>query len=239
MSTATLDAPLTAHDTALSEPAPTRQRRKEARPGELVAAALQLFVERGFAATRLDDIARAAGVSKGTLYLYFDSKEALFKAAIQEGVVPLIDAIGAQMDAGLESRPGELMESLVIFWWRNVGSTPYGGIPKLLLSEAGNFPDVAAFYRENVVERGHALLRHALTDGIARGEYRPIDIENAIELIFAPLLMLAVWHHSVGRFTCFEHSPFRDPENYLRSHVELVMHGLLTPQARTNAQEMI
>ena len=76
-----------------------RKRRKEARPSELLEAALELFVEKGFAATRLEDVASRAGVSKGTLYLYFENKDALFKAVVQEGIIPVIaenEAIAAE-----------------------------------------------------------------------------------------------------------------------------------------------
>ena len=110
--------------------------------GELIAAALELFVQRGFAATRLDDVAKRAGVSKGTLYLYFDSKEALFKAAIAEGLIPVLDDIDPMLET-FTGGTSELMEALLLHWWRNVGATPLGGIPKLLISEARNFPDIA------------------------------------------------------------------------------------------------
>lgn len=205
---------------------PTRQRRKDARPGELIAAAIDLFVERGFAATRLDDVAARAGVSKGTLYLYFDSKEALFQAAIREGLVTVMDDVDAIIDR-YDGPTAELATELLLFWWRQVGSTRWGGIPKLLLSESRNFPETAAYYRDAVIRRGHHLVARVLQRGIARGELRPVDVPAAVEVLFAPLLLLTLWRHSFGLCGDEPGHPFNEPENFLRMHVELAMRGLL------------
>ncbi len=161
-----------------------RKRRKEARPSELTAAALSLFVEKGFAATRLEDVAVRAGVSKGTLYLYFDSKEALFKAVIQEGVVPVV-AEGELIAARHEGTSFELLERLLENWWNGIGETDYAGIPKLMVAEARNFPEVAQFYYENVIRRARALIGFALERGMASGEFRRMDIETTIEVLVA------------------------------------------------------
>src|ERR1700712_3913263 len=115
---------------------PRWERRKDARPQELLAAALDLFVERGFAATRLDDVARRAGVSKGTLYLYFDSKEDLFKAVIREGYVSRITEFAERMK-DFQGTSAELIRELVNTWWEKIGATKLAGITKLMMSEAG------------------------------------------------------------------------------------------------------
>lgn len=219
------DAPTDRLHDSLNEP--LRQRRKEARPGELTAAALQLFVEKGFAATRLDDVAKRAGVSKGTLYLYFDSKESLFKAAIQEGLLPVLNNVNDMIDAYVGPMPA-LMESLVLYWWRTVGSTPLSGIPKLLISEARNFPEVAEFYQREVLDRGHQMLRRALQRGMDAGEFRQVAMEPTIELLFAPLMMLVVWRHSFGACGNNLQHPFCAPEDYLRAHIDMAMNGLLS-----------
>ncbi len=127
-----------------------RKRRKEARPSELLEAALSLFVEKGFAATRLEDVAAHAGVSKGTLYLYYENKDALFKAVIQEGIVPVI----AENEAIAARHSGcsfDLLELLLENWWTKIGQTAFAGIPKLMVAEARNFPELASFYYENVI----------------------------------------------------------------------------------------
>lgn len=202
-------------------PAPPRKRRKEARPSELTAAALGLFVEKGFAATRLEDVAQRAGVSKGTLYLYFDSKEALFKAVIQEGIVPVVaenEAIAAQHSGS----SFDLLEKLLRNWWQRIGQTGFAGIPKLMVAEARNFPEVANFYYENVIKRGRALVGAALERGMASGEFRRLDVETTIDVIIAPILMLLVWRFSMA---CCQSSE-GDPSLYLQIHVDLLRQGL-------------
>ncbi len=204
-----------------SPPVPPRKRRKEARPSELTAAALDLFVEKGFAATRLEDVAARAGVSKGTLYLYFDSKEALFKAVIQEGIVPAVEA-GEALLARHEGGAFDLLRALLENWWAKIGGTRYSGIPKLMIAESRNFPEVARYYYENVVQRGRALLGAALERGMASGEFRRRDINTCIDVIIAPVLMLIVWRHSLAY--CMMVQP--DPQAYLAMHLDLLRSGL-------------
>ena len=205
-----------------SVPEPSRRRRKETRPQELTAAALALFTEKGFAATRLDDIAARAGVSKGTLYLYFDSKEALFEAVIRESIVPAMDE-GEAMAAQHQGSAAELLRALLLRWWEVIGSTALGGVPKLMVSEAGNFPQVARYYHENVISRGRRLVVEALSRGIAAGEFRPVDVEVAVEVVIAPVLMLAIWRYSLGP-CCSEE--LHDPARYLETHFDLLINGL-------------
>jgi len=123
-----------------------RERRKEARPGELLDAALDLFVEKGFAATRVEEVAAHAGVSKGTLFLYFPSKEELFKAVVRENIVRH-QTEGAEEIARYQGSTPELLEYLMLEWWRRYGATKASGISKLVMSEASNFPDLALFFQ--------------------------------------------------------------------------------------------
>lgn len=208
-------------------PVPTapRKRRKEARPAELLAATLELFVTRGFSATRLEDVATQAGVSKGTLYLYYANKEALFKAVVQEGIVPVI----AENEAIAARHAGdsfELLEILLQNWWTKIGQTNFAGIPKLIVAEAGNFPEIARFYYQEVISRGRALVGAALRRGIDSGEFRPIDVDTAIDVIIAPVLMLLIWRHSMN---CCDISG-SDPSAYLSIHVDLLRQGLRKPE---------
>lgn len=206
----------------MSHPAPTsRRRRKEARPSELTSAALALFVEKGFAATRLEDVAARAGVSKGTLYLYFDSKEALFKAVIQEGILPAL----AEGEAILARHGGsafDLLELLLNNWWTMIGETRLAGIAKLMISEARNFPEIAQFYYENVIKRGRALVGAALERGMASGEFRTMDVATCIDVIIAPVLMLNIWRHSMA--CCLGGQA--NPREYLGIHLDLLRQGL-------------
>ncbi len=205
---------------------PLRQRRKEARPAELLAAALELFVEKGFVGTRLEDVAARAGVSKGTLYLYFDSKEALFKAVIQEGIVPILEA-GAGMVDSFTGSAADLLRMLISEWWQRMGGTALAGVPKLMISEAGNFPELAIYYHDAVIAPGRELMRRVLRRGIAAGEFRGVDVETAIDVIFAPVLMMLIWRYSLGACCGIAH----DPHDYLQTHFDLALNGLIAPRS--------
>ncbi len=202
------------------------RRRKEARPAELTAAALELFVEKGFAATRLDEVAARAGVSKGTLYLYFDSKEELFKAVVREGLLPLL-AEGETLVANASVSASELFRSIVLRWWEVVGDNPIGGIPKLIFAEARNFPEIARFYSEEVIERGKRMLAAALQRGIDSGEFRPFNPAELVHIVFSPLMMRLIWKHSLD--CCGVHTVPVDI--YLREYIELMLRGLRSDSA--------
>ena len=200
---------------------PRWERRKDARPGELAAAALELFIERGFAATRLDDVAKRAGVSKGTLYLYFDSKEDLFKAVIREGyVAPLAEA--EQFLATFEGSSSDLICEIFRRWWVQVGATDQAGMTKLIIAEAGNFPELARFYHDEVIQRSHALLDHAIKRGIARGEFRDVGHEYSGRISCAPMVMIMLWKHSFA--PCVDHQI--DPEKYIATITDMLLNGL-------------
>lgn len=200
---------------------PKWERRKEARPQELLSAALDLFVERGFAATRLDDVAKAAGVSKGTLYLYYSSKEELFKAVVRNGMVPLIGEAESIVDS-FTGTTEELFRTLMRTWWESVGNTKLSGLPKLMMAEAGNFPELSSFYQEEVIERGERMVASMLHRGMERKEIRPVDLEIDARLLISPMIMMMMWKHSTG--VCKV-----DPEklyDYLAHYIELALHGL-------------
>src|SRR5690606_40473420 len=139
-----------------SSPAPPRQRRKQARPGELLDAALALFVEKGFAATRVEEVAARAGVSKGTLFLYFPSKEDLFKAVVRDTVAGRFPEWADEL-AEFQGDSVELVRYAMHTWWERVGMTPASGITKLVMAEASTFPEIAAFYQQDVLAPPHAL----------------------------------------------------------------------------------
>jgi AcrR family transcriptional regulator len=201
---------------------PRWERRKEARPQELLAAALALFVERGFASTRLEDVARRAGVSKGTLYLYYANKEELFKAVVRDTIVPVIgDA--EDIVAGFEGHSADLLRDILQGWWERIGDTPASGIVKLVMAEAGNFPDLARFYQEEVIARGTRMIASVLQRGIARGEFRTLDVNLTTQVLMAPMLMLMTWKHSIG--PCSE-GPL-DPLGFLSTFFDMALHGLL------------
>jgi TetR/AcrR family transcriptional regulator len=201
---------------------PRRGRRKDARPGELVQAALSLFVEKGFAATRAEEVAARAGVSKGTLFLYFESKEELFKAVVRETIGQRFVEWEAEF-AQTDCSTAELMARCLQTWWDRVGATPAGGISKLMLSEAGNFPELAAFYQSEVVAPGMALIRRILQRGIDRGEFVPMDLDHTCVVLIAPLIFLNLHRHSLGACAV---GPSMDASAYLAAHLRCAMWGL-------------
>lgn len=202
-------------------------RRKDARPAELLAAALDLFVEKGYAATRLDDVASRAGVSKGTLYLYYESKEELFKAVIRGGLVPAIER-GERLVEEHTGTMAELLEKILFGWWQQVGTSQIGGIPKLMFAEAKNFPDLAQFYYQEVISRGYRLVKRLLEEGFARKEFDEVDPEYGTRLLLAPLVFLLLWRHS---FDICE-SQHLDPDKYLSTHLRIALHGLTRREGR-------
>ena len=183
--------------TAAAPAKPRWERRKEARPAELLAAALELFVEKGYAGTRLVDVAQRAGVSKGTLYLYFENKEDLFKAVVRESVVSLISETADQIER-FEGPSEALLEQVIRSWWTQFGDKTAGGISKLMMAESSNFPEIARFFLEEVIEPWHALLASAIRRGVERGEFRKVDIEMNVRALAASLVMLSLWKCSFG-----------------------------------------
>jgi len=200
---------------------PRWRRRKNARPEEIISAALEVFADRGFAATKLEDVARRAGVTKGTIYLYFENKEALFKALIRQTIVPVI-AQGEALAASFMGSARELFERLVREYWRLVGETSLVGIPKLMMAEASNFPELARFYYEEVVTRGHRLMAGVLERGIKAGEFRRVNVAVATKLAMAPVM-----HAVVARkaFSACMPEGF-DVASYLDTHIDLYLHGI-------------
>jgi len=202
------------------------RRRKEARPGEILDAALACFAERGFAATRLDAVAKRAGITKGTLYLYFPNKEELFKAVVRQSIVATIargEALVAESAA-----PAPLLLERLIQHWAELIPTPASAIPKLVLAEAGNFPDLARFYLDEVVNRGRDLIRGVIRKGVARGEFRAVDIESGTYCVIAPMVLAMLWRHS---FAPHDSEPV-DAKVLADAHLQLLLRGLVAGEGR-------
>jgi AcrR family transcriptional regulator len=203
-----------------------RQRRKEARPQELLDAALELFVEHGFAATRSEDVAARAGVSKGTLYLYYPSKEELLKAVVRDNLGSLISE-GSDVVDGFVGDTQQLLGVLLHTWWERIGDTPASGIFKVILTEMGNFPDFARFYLDEVIAPARALFTSVLQRGIDAGELRPVNLFETVHLLIFPMLMMCLHRHSLG--PC--HLPIRelDPRRFIDNHVDIIVNGARRP----------
>lgn len=167
---------------------PKFRRRAEARPDEVLDAALDLFIEKGFAATRVDDIARRAGLSKGAIYLYFPSKEALVEGLVRRAVLPLRD-LALDAIAHHEGDPRPLIGMVLKTLAAKAHDPKLLAIPKLLFREAAAFPELAAMYRREVLDRVLPAVETLLRRGVERGYLRPIDPELTIRSIVGPLAL--------------------------------------------------
>ena len=222
-----------------SPPHAPRQRRKETRPQELLDAALTLFVEKGFAATRSEEVAHAAGVSKGTLYLYYPSKEELFKAVVRQNLSNLI-AEGIELAESYQGSTSELLVELMNIWWQRFGNTPAAGIHKVVLSEVRNFPELAQFYSDEVIAPADRLFSGAVQRGIERGEFRELPVHEVAHALMAPMIFMALHQHSFG--ACPVHDSLQiDPVSVLHTQLDIMLRGLevrppAAPAARKKAR---
>ena len=212
--------------------APTRRRQKEARPQQLLDAALVLFVEKGFAATRAEEVAQRAGVSKGTLYLYYPSKEELLKAVIREHLGSRI-AAGAVLAERHRGTVAELLREVFSRWWLEVFDSPTSGVFKLIITEVRNFPDIAEFYLREVVQPGEQLIARIVQRGIDSGEFDALDVSAVVHSLVLPMVMLCMHKHSLG--ACPGQPEDFDPHAFIGSHIDLVIRGLLRTRAELQA----
>jgi TetR/AcrR family transcriptional regulator len=205
----------------MEQDGPRWRRRSEARPGEIVQAALDLFVEKGFTATRMDEIAARAGVTKGTVYLYFPGKEELFHAVVEE-------MMGAQMEtaerlvAEYDGSTRELVGELIRTWWKVGGTSRLACMGKLITGEAANFPGLARYYVEHVIVRTRRIFEAALRRGVARGELRDVPLTDAARLAIAPLVHASIYQRSLLAFD----PDGWDMERYLEIHIDFFLRAL-------------
>jgi AcrR family transcriptional regulator len=201
--------------------AATPRRRKEARPAELLEAALDVFAEKGFAAARMDDIAARAGASKGTVYLYFPSKGAVFEALVRTALVPNVERAEA-MVAGHDGPVAPLLRRFLALLAGVVRDPRLVVLPRLVVGELHRFPELARFYRTAVVDRALALIASVHRRGVERGEFRPQDSDAVARLVVAPVLLTAIWG---AVFAPHDGEPF-DPTPILDAHADTLLRGL-------------
>jgi len=197
------------------------QRRKDARPPEILDAALAVFAQKGFAATRLDDIAAKAGITKGTIYLYFDSKQALFEALARQSVGAQIEQVTAQL-ANFPGTSAELLRFVLSTMGRFAMTSDRVVLPRLVLAEAANFPQLAEFWRREIIERGIGLMSGIIRRGIERGEFRKIEPAHAARLCVAPILIIVLWRTT---FAQFDEQPY-DYQGLIDAHLQTLLKGL-------------
>ena len=201
---------------------PKFKRRKADRPDEIVAAALEVFSEKGFAAARLDDIAARAGVSKGAIYLYFSTKEDIFQAVIAQGVAPNLDHVQAAIAANGQSFP-DLLRALVAIISDIATSTSIGGIIKMVIGESRNFPELARAWHDSLVAPALGAMTGAIAAAQARGELLPGDPRQYAISLVSPMLLGVVWRET---FVPVGAQPLDIPA-LARQHVELWLRGML------------
>lgn len=200
----------------------SRRRRKEARPSEIIEAGLKEFAARGFAATRLEDVARRAGVAKGTIYLYFADKEALFVAAVQSRVTPVIAGM-ADLVADFPGSTRDLLTLMIRTAHAKLVEGDLKVVLRILIAEGGNFPGLVASYHRDTVARGRAVLEAIYRRGVERGEFRTGATADLPVVIMAPAIMAALWK------MIFEAVDPIAADRFLAAHLDLVLNGVLAP----------
>lgn len=201
---------------------PKFRRRAEARPDEVLDAALELFIEKGFATTRVEDIARRAGLSKGAIYLYFPSKEAILEGLVRRAIVPIAQGVGA----ALEDFPGGPREAFMMLFElmsQRLADPRVLAIPKLIVREVGAFPELAAMYRREVIGRVIPILIGVVKRGIESGDFRPVDPELAVRSIFGPIGM----HLIVAEIFGIVPEGGLNLRGLVESHLDILEHGLM------------
>lgn len=210
---------------AAEKPAKSWTRRKKARPGEILEAALSVFAEKGFAAARMEDIAAKAGVTKGTIYLYFPSKEEVFKSLARQHVgATLADA--TEQARAFQGSVREFLTMVMTIMGEKIERGHMAVLPKIIIAESGNFPELARFWREEVIDKAFALLSSVITKGIERGEIREMPpgmpVDYVARLCVAPFLMSIIWRTVIGPT---DSVPF-DYRKFLSLHLDVLLRGL-------------
>lgn len=203
-------------------PTPVRwTRRKEARPSEILDAATEVFGGKGYAAARMEDIARKAGVTKGTIYLYFHGKEDVFKSLVEASISRQIADV-VSMARTYEGTTPDLLRTILTILGTFLSTSDRAVLPKIIMAEASNFPELARFYREAVIDKGLALFSTVIERGVVRGEFRPLPKEHVARLCVTPLLLIAIWRTT---FAAFDARPY-DFKTYIETHVDVLLRGL-------------
>ena len=199
---------------------PKYQRRKEDRPQEIADAAFATFAEKGYAATRIDDVAKRAGVSKGLTYLYYKTKEDLFKAVIKNVVVRRVDTLIGDVESSTLSSE-EFIRGPLLSFMKKVPGSPIAIVIRLLISEGHRHPDLVDYYYDNVVARGLAAIRQFIERGVERGEFRRAALEHQPHLFLAPMMMSMIWR------LVFSDKPL-DTDQLMESQIDMLLTQLKT-----------
>lgn len=205
---------------------PKRERRKEERPGDICSAALAVFSEKGFAGAKIDEIARRAGISKGAVYLYFPTKEELFRAVVQSAVLPNIERV-EQVVAASEAPFAEKLRMMLPGFAEVVMSSRMGAVLKMVIGESRNFPELAKVWHDEVILKGIGMVGRLIEEAQAKGEVRPGNPRTHAFSVIGPMLIGVIWRET---FTPVG-APDVDLPAVARQHVETVLDGLLARES--------
>lgn len=200
-------------------PEPRFQRRKEDRPAEIAEAAMHTFADKGYAATKVEEVAKRAGVSKGLLYLYFKTKEELFKAVVRNFVTPHLDSL-VDITESSDLSATEFLRGPFLDFAKTIPKSPARKLIRLMIAEGHKHPDLIEWYWNNVVSRGIGTLRTVINKGVADGEFRPSALQDFPHLLVSPVLFSTVFTQ------LFEPHAQLDTDRFIEAHVELVLHSI-------------
>lgn len=204
---------------------PKFRRRAEARPDEVLDAALDLFIERGFAATRVEDIARRAGLSKGAVYLYFPSKEAILEGLVRRAVLPIAtQALG--FVGHHEGDPRPVLALLLKLLAGRLAEPRVLAIPKLVFREAARFPELAQMYRREIIDQVMPAVEQLIRNGVDQGYLRPVDPHLTIRSIVGPLVL----HVALAEIFGIAPADGLAMGRMIDNHLSILFDGLSAPQ---------
>lgn len=220
--------------TATASPSAAAKTRRRSRVGEsredreavIVAAGLAEFLDKGYAATRVDDVAKRAGVAKGTVYLYFPSKEDLFHAVVRRSIAPLVDVVEA-VAATPGASAAEVLKQVLMTLYAEVAGTDRREVLRLLIAESGRFPQLAAYAHTVVVRRGGKALRELVAEAVRTGEFRDGPAARAPEAVMGPAVLALVWT------LVFQDVDPLDLDAVLDAHLDLILRGLAAAPDRS------
>lgn len=203
------------------------QRRAEARPDEILDAALDEFIARGFDAARIEDIAKAAGLSKGAIYVYFPSKEALLRALVEREISPIVAQVTALAETDIAGDPVEFLRIALMTVAMRLRDARLFAIPRLVIAISGRFPEITRHYRSAVVEPARALIERMIARGIAQKQIRPVDPKAATRAIVGPMMFEALWTHVLEGESALD-----KPDELVNSLIDLLINGLAPEPVR-------
>ena len=212
---------------------PKRRRLPEERPHQIIEAACEEFGEHGLAGARLDDIARRAGVAKGTIYLYFPNKEELFREMIRRTVIARLEEAELAFSA-LTGTAAEQMRDYMRHWWDYLLTPHFQTVYRLVHGELHRFPDLAQFYAQEVVARSHRLVRALISRGVESGEFRPVDVDVTARILAVTLISHAVMMER-QRFLNFKPAHAYSAEHVLEQLTDFFLHALRPTPGAVNA----